>query len=109
LQDVTSTDVNPYLREITGRDVTAKNFRTWAAKVAAAVAPKDAAVFETVVEAKRYIKDPIERVASKLGNTPSICGKGCIIREFLSRISAAVLRRRRQNRQFKGADVTVTV
>jgi len=75
LQDVTSTDVNAYLREITGRDITAKDFRTWAGTVMAAVALNDVAVFETAVEAKRNVKDAIERVAAKLGNTPAICRK----------------------------------
>ena len=37
-QDVTSSDVNAYLREITGKDITAKDFRTWAGTVLAAIA-----------------------------------------------------------------------
>jgi DNA topoisomerase IB len=39
-QDVTSSDVNDYLKEITGKDITAKDFRTWAGTVLAAMAPR---------------------------------------------------------------------
>jgi DNA topoisomerase-1 len=75
LQNVTSTDVNAYLREITGQDITAKDFRTWAGTVMAAVALRDMADFETAVEGKKNVKDATARVAARLGNTPAICRK----------------------------------
>ena len=76
LQDVKSTDVNDYLREIAEGDFTAKDFRTWAGTILAAVAlQRDFATFDTKAQAKRNVVNAIESVAAKLGNTPSICKK----------------------------------
>jgi DNA topoisomerase I len=75
VRDVTSQDVNEYLREITGEDFTAKDFRTWAGTVLAAVALSAAGEFETKKQAKANIKQAIEAVAMVLGNTPAICRK----------------------------------
>ena len=74
-QDVTSGDVNAYLREITGQDITAKDFRTWAGTVLAAVALREFEAFDSGAKAKRNVRAAIERVASRLGNTPTICRK----------------------------------
>jgi DNA topoisomerase I len=46
-QDVTSTDVNDYLKEITGRNITAKDFRTWAGTVLAAMALNELESFDS--------------------------------------------------------------
>ena len=76
LQDVKSTDVNDYLHEIAEGDFTAKDFRTWAGTMLAAVAlQRDFGTFETKAQAKRNVVNAIESVAAKLGNTPSICKK----------------------------------
>lgn len=72
-QDVTSQDVNDYLREITGQDFTAKDFRTWAGTVLAAVALRELEEFATAKEAKKNIVRAVESVASLLGNTPAVC------------------------------------
>lgn len=74
-RDITSTDVNEYLREISGEDFTAKDFRTWAATVLAAIALKEFEKFDNKTRAKKNIREAIESVAKKLGNTPSICRK----------------------------------
>lgn len=74
-QDVTSSDVNTYLREISGRDITAKDFRTWAGTVLAALALHEFESFDTAAKAKKNVRAAIERVASRLGNTPTICRK----------------------------------
>jgi DNA topoisomerase-1 len=74
-QDVTSGDVNAYLREITGQDITAKDFRTWAGTVLAAVALREFEAFDSGAKAKKNVRAAIERVASRLGNTPTICRK----------------------------------
>jgi DNA topoisomerase-1 len=71
--NITSQDVNEYLREITGEDFTAKDFRTWAGTVLAAIALSAAGEFETKRQAKANIKNAIEAVAKILGNTPAIC------------------------------------
>src|SRR3954447_7500747 len=72
---VTSQDVNDYLREISGKDFSAKDFRTWAGTVLAAIALTEFATFDTKAAAKRNLRSAIERVSSRLGNTPAICRK----------------------------------
>jgi DNA topoisomerase-1 len=72
---IDSGDVNDYLREIAGTDVTAKDFRTWAGTVLAALALKEFERFDTQAAAKRNVKRAIEQVAQRLGNTPTICRK----------------------------------
>src|SRR2546421_5457909 len=72
---VSSEDVNDYLREITGEDFTAKDFRTWAGTVLAAMALNAQEAFENKSQAKKNIKDAISAVAKILGNTPAICRK----------------------------------
>ena len=52
-QDVTSSDVNDYLKEITGTDITAKDFRTWAGTVLAAMALNELESFDSAAQAKR--------------------------------------------------------
>ena len=74
-QDVTSSDVNAYLKEITGHDITAKDFRTWAGTVLAAMALHEVKSFDSAAQAKRNLRTAIENVAARLGNTPTICRK----------------------------------
>ena len=71
-RDVASDDVNDYLREISGEDFTAKDFRTWAGTVLAAMALQEFQAFDTETEAKRNVVRAIETVAEKLGNTPAV-------------------------------------
>src|SRR5262249_61487478 len=73
LQDVTSSDVNGYLKEITGEDITAKDFRTWAGTVMAALALEQLEPFASAAHAKRNLRAAIAHVAARLGNTPTIC------------------------------------
>ena len=75
LRDVTSQDVNDYLREITGQEFSAKDFRTWAGTVLAAIALDAVGAFETKKQAKANIKNAISAVSKILGNTPAICRK----------------------------------
>jgi DNA topoisomerase I len=83
-RDVTSSDVNDYLREITGDDITAKDFRTWHGTVLAALALSEFQRFDSEAGAKRNIRDAIQRVAARLGNTPTICRKCYVHPEILS-------------------------
>jgi DNA topoisomerase I len=83
LQDVTSGDVNAYLKEITGRDITAKDFRTWAGTVLAALALHEVEEFDSAAQAKRNVRSAIERVAARLGNTTTICRKCYVHPEVL--------------------------
>jgi DNA topoisomerase-1 len=83
-QGVTSSDVNAYLREITGTDITAKDFRTWAGTVLAAVALHELERFHSLAQAKRNLRAALERVSARLGNTPTICRKCYVHPEVLS-------------------------
>jgi hypothetical protein len=83
-QDVTSTDVNDYLKEITGKDITAKDFRTWAGTVLAAMALNELESFDSAAQAKRNLRAAVEKVAGKLGNTPTICRKCYVHPEVLN-------------------------
>jgi DNA topoisomerase-1 len=74
-QDVKSGDVNDYLREICGKDFTAKDFRTWAGTVLGAMALRALEPFDTQTQAKKNIVRAIEVVAERLGNTPAVCKK----------------------------------
>ncbi len=73
--DVTSGDVNEYLKEIAGHDITAKDFRTWTGTVLAALALAEYEAFDSQAAAKRNVKAAVERVAARLGNTPTVCRK----------------------------------
>ena len=78
-QDVTSTDVNDYLKEITGRDITAKDFRTWAGTVLAAMALKELETFDSAAQAKRNLRAAIEKVSANSGiRRPSAANATCI-------------------------------
>ena len=72
---IDSSDVNDYLRSITGEEYTAKDFRTWSGTVLAALALQEFEKFDSEAQAKKNIVRAIESVAEKLGNTPSICRK----------------------------------
>src|SRR5438128_6909910 len=72
---IDSADVNAYVREISGDDFTAKDFRTWAGTVLAAKALAAIRSFSSDREAKRNIVAAIESVAKRLGNTRAVCRK----------------------------------
>jgi DNA topoisomerase-1 len=76
--------VNEYLKEITGKDITAKDFRTWAGTVLAAMALHELEKFDSAAQAKRHLRGAIEKVAGKLGNTPTICRKCYVHPEVLN-------------------------
>jgi DNA topoisomerase I len=73
--DVRSEDANQYIREISGQDFTAKDFRTWAGTVLAAMALREFEKFDTKAQAKKNVVAAIELVAAKLGNTAAVCKK----------------------------------
>jgi DNA topoisomerase-1 len=76
--DVGSADVNDYLRSITGRDFTAKDYRTWAGTVLAAKALRafsESGETGTKTAARRHLVAAIESVARRLGNTKAVCRK----------------------------------
>ena len=72
---VESSDVNEYLREASGQDFTAKDFRTWIGTVLAATAFRELQEVTSARQAQSNIKMVIESVAKLLGNTPAVCRK----------------------------------
>jgi DNA topoisomerase-1 len=74
-QSVTSGDVNDYLRAAGGEEFTAKDFRTWAGTVLAAMALQEFEKFDSQALAKKNVVKAIESVAKRLGNTPGVCRK----------------------------------
>jgi len=72
-RDVGSADVNAYLREIAGREVTAKDFRTWAGTLAAARGLVSKGKAGDAAEARRHVAACVKAVAALLGNTAAVC------------------------------------
>jgi DNA topoisomerase-1 len=74
-RSINSSDVNGYLREITGQDFTAKDFRTWGGTVLSILSFQELGFCDEEAKAKKNVTDVIRQVAEKLGNTPTICRK----------------------------------
>ena len=74
-QTIGSGDVNDYLREISGQEFTAKDFRTWAGTLLAVTALREAGPMDTDREAKAAIVQAVDRVAEQLNNTRAVCRK----------------------------------
>jgi len=97
---VSSGDINDYLRQATGQDFTAKDFRTWAGTVLAAQLLHQQPAAQAVREAKRQVVQAIAQVAQRLGNTPTIC-RNCyvhpaVINGYLDGTLHAAFRRRQR-------------
>lgn len=100
-RSIGSADVNEYLQSITGEDYTAKDFRTWAGTVLAALALQELSRFESPTQAKRNLLQAVEHVAERLGNTPTICRKcyihPAVIDSYLEGSMRTTLKRRAEN------------
>ncbi len=83
VRDVRSEDVNAYLHEITGEDVTAKDFRTWAGTVLAYRALMALQPGETDRDARRNVVEAVRRTAESLGNTPAVARRSYVHPEVL--------------------------
>jgi len=96
-RSIESADVNAYLREVTGEDFSAKDFRTWSGTVLAAWALGEMEP-ASGRRANRNVARAIESVAARLGNTPAICRKcyvhPAVIDSYLDGSLARSLRRR---------------
>ena len=73
--DIHSGDVNDYLREISGSDFTAKDFRTWAGTVLGATALAEFKECRSQRQARKNLAQAVRAVAERLGNTPAVCRK----------------------------------
>ncbi|MBD0349512.1 MAG: DNA topoisomerase IB, partial [Thermoleophilia bacterium] len=90
-RDVRSPDINDYIKEVTGGDFSAKDFRTWNATVLAAVAlavSGRAAASKTA--RKRAVARAVKEVAHYLGNTPAVCRASYIDPRVFDRYNAGV-------------------
>ena len=70
---MTSAEINAYLKEISGAEVTAKDFRTWTATVLMAAALAEAPPPTSKTARKKIITGAYKQVAEQLGNTPAVC------------------------------------
>ncbi|WP_353073072.1 DNA topoisomerase IB [Tunturiibacter gelidoferens] len=107
---IDSADVNDYLREISGQDFTAKDFRTWAGTVLACELLYEFEAFDSETQAKRNVVQAIKSVAARLGNTPSVCRK-CYVHPAVldSYTSGAMLQRVKRRVQETDADLPGTL
>ncbi len=76
--DVTSTQVNAYLREVAGADRSAKDFRTWGGTVVAAETLVDLGAYATKKEAEHNLLVAVDAAADRLGNTRAVC-RSCYV------------------------------
>jgi DNA topoisomerase-1 len=102
VRDIGSTDVNDYLRRISGADFTTKDFRTWSGTVLAACALCECETFTSQTQARRNIARAVQRVADQLGNTRAVCRKSyihpAVIETYLGGTLAEVLEQSRKGR-----------
>jgi DNA topoisomerase IB len=87
-RDVKSTDINAYLKEISGEDVSAKDFRTWHATVLAAVAMAVSHWVPSESGRKRAVARAMKEVAQYLGNTPTVCRSSYVDARLVDRYMA---------------------
>lgn len=85
---VVSAEINEYVKERTGSDFTAKDFRTLRGTVAAAVSLASSGPQKTVAAKKKAISTAIQEAAAVLGNTPSIARKSYVDPRLLDHFSA---------------------
>jgi DNA topoisomerase I len=103
---VGSADVNDYLRAVSGRDFTAKDFRTWAGTVRAAWALNALEPFASPRQATRNLTRAVASVAARLGNTPAVCRRcyihPVVVESYLDGRLSAALRRPGARRKLDG-------
>jgi DNA topoisomerase-1 len=88
---VTSSDVNAYLREISGQDFTAKDFRTWGGTTLALLALTELEPPENPMALKKTLSQMVKAVAAQLGNTTTVCRKYYIHPRVIEAFSAGEL------------------
>jgi len=90
-RDVKSIEINEYLKEISGAEYSAKDFRTWHATVHCAVALSvSSEVVSSATARKRAVARAVQEVAHYLGNTPTVCRKSYIDPRIIDRYDAGL-------------------
>ena len=88
--DVRSLDINEFIREIGGAELTAKDFRTWNATVLAAVALAVSAEAASTTARKRAVARAMQEVAHYLGNTPAVARSSYVDPQVVDRYYAGL-------------------
>jgi DNA topoisomerase-1 len=88
--DVRSEDINAYIKELTGEEFTAKDFRTWNGTLLAAVAVASGPMPSSKTARKRAVVAAVKTVAGYLGNTPAVCRASYIDPRVFDRFQAGV-------------------
>ena len=90
-RDVKSMEINSYLKEISGGDYSAKDFRTWHGTVLSAVAlAVSTEAFSSKTGRKRAVSRAVQEAAHYLGNTPTVCRKSYIDPRVIDRYESGV-------------------
>jgi DNA topoisomerase-1 len=97
-----SAEVNEYIREISGQDFSAKDFRTWLGTVTCATLLAATEAAETQSERKTRAGEVIKDVAKRLGNTPAVCRKCYVHPDVLDAYMEGALALRRKARHTDG-------
>jgi DNA topoisomerase-1 len=109
---ISSDDVNAYLHEISGEEITAKDFRTWAATNLAALALRELERFDSKAATKKAVVQAVESVAGLLGNTPAVCRKcyihPAIVDGYLDGTLAEALKQRADEALEEGSGAGLT-
>jgi DNA topoisomerase I len=109
-RDVTSRDINEFVKEVVGGDVSAKDFRTWHGTVVAAEALASSAEATTPAARRRALRAAAEEVADQLGNTPTVARKSYMDPRLVDRFEAGetiATGTRRGSNQSKHAEAAV--
>ncbi|MBS0659328.1 MAG: DNA topoisomerase IB [Verrucomicrobia bacterium] len=97
VQRITSSDVNDFLRAATGREITAKDFRTWAGTVLALTALRATPPAASARAARPHLRAAFEAVATMLRNTAAVCRKSyihpCVVEAYLAGRLQSIRRR----------------
>lgn len=103
-RSISSDDVNAYLKQICGDEVSAKDFRTWAGTVLSAVALSLAKPGETDRQLRKQVTSAVRAVAYRLGNTPAVCRSAYIHPAILAAHEDGVLFRNARRLQHQRDD-----
>jgi DNA topoisomerase I len=108
-QSVGSGDVNDYIREISGDDFTAKDFRTWAGTLLAVAALSEVGAWTSQRQAKSNVLRAIDRVAEQLNNTRAVCRKYYVHPAVFDAYLAGTMLKQLQNGTKHAAKAALTV
>lgn len=95
-RSIEASDVNEYLKTVSGDEFTAKHFRTWAGTVLTACALEPRALSGSLT--KKAVVDAVKEVSARLGNTPAVCRRCYVHPEVIDAFHAGRLHRARLRR-----------